>query len=149
MITMTWTKIPEEILDKFYDSKFYDAYFNVTRPVRRVYWEIYDYLFENDKYLKRFKKSHDLMDLYDYLRKSKRFDWDIENVAHWNRYYEYIVDEVYHHTHSLQELCRDLIFIYYKTPDPKIEFTEEYYHEDELRLLKQFIEVLKGERQVI
>lgn len=146
---MKWMNVTEEkVFDKFYDSKFYDRYYKITTPARYVYWKIYDYLFENYKYLDRFKKSYDLMDLYDYIRKSKRFEWDIDNVAGWCRYYEYTVDGVQHHTHSLQDLCKDLIFIYYKNIDPKIEFIEKYYHEDELKMLKQFIEVLEGKRQV-
>lgn len=118
--------------------------------IRDLPWRIHRYFTDNWKYIEKYRRTRHLDDLSDYIRKSRSIDVDIDEVVQWCRCYNYYVDGKHYHAHSFKELLLDLIeLMRYVDRQPEIEFEKEDYHPDELKILERFMDVLKGEREVL
>ena len=110
--------------------------------IRSIYWKIRFYFTDNFKYLEKFRKTNNINDLKQYIIKSSSIDGDIEEIVKWNRYYGYTVDNEHYHCHTFKQLLLEIIFLY-EEGHRDFVFDEENFHEDELKMLSRFLDVLK------
>ena len=110
--------------------------------IRSIYWKIRLYFTDNSKYLEKFRKTNSINDLKQYIIKSSSIDGDIEEIVKWNRCYSYTVDNEHYHCHTFKQLLLEIIFLYEEGYRDFV-FNEENFHEDELKMLNRFLDVLK------